>query len=125
MKKKDWILVCGVLALAFFCWLVPRGLGLFAKPGENVLKISVKGELYGIYSMQENQIIKIGNTNICEIKENKVIMLQAECPDHLCMHQGPIDTQGETIVCLPNRVVLEVAAKDKVAGASQIDSIVK
>ena len=35
-------------------------------------------------------------------------MKEADCPDHLCMKQGEISHKGETIVCLPNRVVIEV-----------------
>lgn len=123
MKKRDFFLIAIVLILAGICWLIPRAMGLFAKPGETVLNISVDGQLYGIYAMTENQTIKIQDTNICEIKDGEVNMTQAECPDHLCMHQGPVRMQGETIVCLPNRVVLEISAKD--SDENQIDSLVQ
>lgn len=125
MKKRDFFLVITVLVLAGICWLIPRGMGIFAGPGENILKISVKGEEYGTYSMTENQTIEINDTNVCEIKDGKVNMIQAECPDQLCMHQGPVKTQGETIVCLPNRVVLEISAKGGTKDENQIDSLVQ
>lgn len=125
MKKRDFFLIAAVLILAGICWLIPRGMGFFAKPGETVLKVTVKGDLYGTYSMVENQKIEINDTNICEIKNGKVNMIQAECPDHLCMHQGPVKTQGETIVCLPNRVVLEISARDGSRDEDQIDSLVQ
>ena len=35
-------------------------------------------------------------------------MTEADCPDHLCMKQKKISKKGGTIVCLPNRVVLEI-----------------
>lgn len=108
MKKKDLILICSVLVLAAAFWLIPRAVGIFGNSEAQKLRITVSGKEYGVYSLDEDQVIKIGDTNVCEIKDNKVTMISAECPDQLCIHQGPIRLQGETIVCLPNKVVLEV-----------------
>ena len=108
MKKKDLILICSVLVLAAAFWLVPRAVGLFGNSKEQKLRITVSGEEYGTYSLEEDQVIKVGDTNICEIKDKKVSMLSADCPDQLCIHQRTIQLQGETIVCLPNKVVLEI-----------------
>lgn len=108
MKKKDLILICSVLVLAAAFWLVPRAVGLFGNSKEQKLRITVSGEEYGTYSLEEDQVIKVGDTNICEIKDKKVSMISADCPDQLCIHQRTIQLQGETIVCLPNKVVLEI-----------------
>ena len=35
-------------------------------------------------------------------------MISADCPDKLCVNQHAISSNGETIVCLPNKVVVEV-----------------
>lgn len=108
MKKKDLILICSVLVLAVAFWLVPRAVGLFGNSKEQKLRITVSGEEYGTYSLEKDQVIKVGDTNICEIKDKKVSMISADCPDQLCIHQRTIQLQGETIVCLPNKVVLEI-----------------
>ena len=108
MKKKDLILICSVLVLAAAFWLVPRAVGFFGNSKEQKLRITVSGEEYGTYSLEEDQVIKVGDTNVCEIKDKKVSMISAECPDQLCIHQRTIQLQGETIVCLPNKVVLEI-----------------
>ena len=108
MKKKDLILICSVLVLAAAFWLVPRAVGLFGNSKEQKLRITVSGEEYGSYSLEEDQVIKVGDTNVCEIKDKKVSMITADCPDQLCIHQRTIQLQGETIVCLPNKVVLEI-----------------
>lgn len=52
-------------------------------------------------------MIKINDTNVCEIKNGEVRMTDADCPDHLCMKQKAVDSTGGTIVCLPNKVVIE------------------
>lgn len=108
MKKKDLILICSMLVLAAAFWLVPRAVGFFGNSKEQKLRITVSGEEYGTYSLEEDQVIKVGDTNVCEIKDKKVSMISAECPDQLCIHQRTIQLQGETIVCLPNKVVLEI-----------------
>ena len=108
MKKKDLILICSVLVLAAAFWLVPRAVGLFGNSKEQKLRNTVSGEEYGSYSLEEDQVIKVGDTNVCEIKDKKVSMISADCPDQLCIHQRTIQLQGETIVCLPNKVVLEI-----------------
>jgi hypothetical protein len=68
----------------------------------------VDGKEFGTYSLGEDQVIEINDTNTCEIKDGEVRMTKATCPDHLCIdQQGPVTDQGGMIVCLPNRVVIE------------------
>ena len=122
MKKRDFILIGAVLVLAFLCWFVPRAAGIFAGEDASRVRITVGGEEYGTYNLSEDQIIEINDTNVCEIKDGEVNMIQADCPDQLCIHQGPIHIQGETIVCLPNRVVVEITGNDK---DEQLDGVVQ
>ena len=65
------------------------------------------GEVYGTYSLAKDQVIRINDTNVCEIKNGEIHMTDANCPDHLCMKQKAVDSTGGTIVCLPNKVVIE------------------
>jgi hypothetical protein len=47
-----------------------------------------------------------GNTVL--IKNGSVMMKKAECPDKLCVKQGEIHNKGEAIICLPNKVIIEI-----------------
>ena len=80
---------------------------------KGMLKITVDGEQYGTYSLSKDRTIEINDTNVCEIKDGKVTMTEADCPDKLCVHQKAISTKGGTIVCLPNKVVLEIDSSEK------------
>ncbi len=73
----------------------------------NAIRITVGNEEYGVYSLEEDQIIEVGSTNVVEIKNGQAVMAHAECPDQLCMSMGPIDSPYDLIVCLPNLVVVE------------------
>lgn len=50
---------------------------------------------------------KIGEC-IMVIEDGKVYMQEADCPNQICVHHTPISHRGETIVCLPNRIVIEI-----------------
>lgn len=104
LKKKEIIFIGGILVVALGLW---GGMSLADKGAHASIRITVDGEEYGTYSLSRDQTIKINDTNVCEIKDGKVRMISAECPDHLCMKQKAIDEKGGTIVCLPNKVVIE------------------
>ena len=117
MKKHDFLLVGIVLAAALLFFLVRN---MLIEPG-NVLEITVDGEAYGTYSLQEDQTIEIGDGNICRIEGGEVSMIWADCPDQLCVHQKAISRNHESIICLPNQVVAEVES----AESSEYDAVVQ
>ena len=104
MKKKEILFIGGILVLALVLW---AGISFFYKGQYGSITITVDGEEYGTYSLGKDQTISINDTNVCEIKDGQARMISAQCPDHLCMKQKAIDEKGGTIVCLPNKVVIE------------------
>ena len=75
------------------------------------MKVTVDGEVYGTYSLAENQTVKIQTghgTNVLVIENGSVHMEEADCPDGYCKRQGTISRVNETIVCLPHKLVAEV-----------------
>ena len=113
MKKKEILFILGILGFSILLW----GITALMRKGEYpTIRIIVDGEKYGTYNLDEDQVIAIGDTNVCEIRDGKVTMTEATCPDKLCMHQKAIDETGGTIICLPNKVVIE---GEKAAGSSQ------
>lgn len=45
-----------------------------------------------------------------EIEGGRVRMVDSACPDKLCVRTGWISRPGQSIVCLPNRVVIEIVS---------------
>ena len=58
----------------------------------------------------EQRIILDGNVGKCVlvIRNGEAYMEEADCPNQICVHHAPIRYKGETIVCLPNRIIIEV-----------------
>ena len=50
---------------------------------------------------------KVGEC-ILIIKDGEAYMQEADCPNQICVHHSPVSHKGETIVCLPNRVIIEI-----------------
>ena len=54
-----------------------------------------------------------GGTNELVIADGQVWLEQASCPDKLCVHQGKIQYAGQSIICLPNQVTLQLYSRDE------------
>ena len=104
LKKKEILFILGILTAAALLW---AGTKLLNSGSLSTVRITVAGKEYGTYSLSKDQVISIGDTNRCEIKDGEIKMIWADCPDHLCMNQHAIGKNGGTIVCLPNKVVIE------------------
>lgn len=51
--------------------------------------------------------------NLVEIGDEEVRVIEASCPDKVDVKQGFISKIGESIICLPNRMVIEIKGVEK------------
>ena len=116
--KNDLCLILGLLVLAGALWL---GIRLTREAGGEAV-VTVAGREVGRYSLAEEREVPIesdGGRNLLVIREGAAAITEADCPDKICVHTGEIQYTGETIVCLPHQVVVEI-----VGGAdSGIDTV--
>lgn len=112
--KKEILLLVIIFVAAVIGYFVFQKMQ--STPGGQV-KVTVDGSVYGTYDLhttgEKAQKIEIKNaegtvTNTLVIENGKADMISADCPDKLCVNQPAISSNGETIVCLPNKVVVEV-----------------
>ena len=106
ITRKEIILFGAVLVLCLALILIRRQRGSGNPAG--AVRISAGDVLIGEYPLDEDRTIPIGDTNVCRIENGQAFMLEASCPDGLCMRDfPPIGPAGGMIVCLPNKVVME------------------
>lgn len=118
MKKRDFIVIFCIIVLAGISFIAIK---MMEKTGEKVVIYQDKKQ-YKTVSLYKNQIIEIPANkghNIVKIQDGKAEMIEASCPDQICVHHRKISNTGETIVCLPNKVVVEIVGKTK----RKLDSI--
>ena len=108
--RNDIILILCILLIASIGVLY---LFVFRDKGDTV-KITVNGQIYGAYSLNQDKVIEIcqgednKTINRVIISDGKVRMEYATCPDGICVDHSPIYRDGESIVCLPQKVVVTV-----------------
>lgn len=113
MKKTRIIII--IITLIFAAALA-GSLLIFRKPQGNAVNIRSGGELLCTIDLSESadcefDIEWCGGVNTIEIKDHKIHVKEASCPDGICIKTGFIGGETDTapIVCLPNRLVIEPA----------------
>ena len=105
MKKRDFILIGVVLCVALTLF------GVFSLTKEEGAYVTVRigGNDVAQYSLSKNGEYSLnGGTNILKIEDGTAYLTDADCPDHLCVKQGKVNKNGETITCLPNKLTVTV-----------------
>ncbi|MDO4312740.1 MAG: NusG domain II-containing protein [Eubacteriales bacterium] len=109
VKKKDLVLIIIIICVALCAYLSHQ---LLKETGAGDVIVKVDGEITGTYDLNEDQEISINNgSNLLEIKNGRANMIEADCPDRLCVHQKAISASGENIICLPNKIIVEIKSK--------------
>ena len=103
MKKGDFIIIGSVVS-AFVLSVVM--LLSFSKQGSQVV-IKQNNQVIYKKSISQNQMVDTG-TNKVIIQDGVVYMEHSNCKNQICKKTGQISKKGETIVCLPNKVIVEI-----------------
>lgn len=120
-KQKILLIVCFFI---FFSGLAGSVLVLLTPRGTQVNIVQDGTVLYTIdLTTAQDQTLEIeykGRTNIVQIKNGRIHMLEAECPDQTCVHMGWLDSGFMPIVCLPNHLSIEYAGS-----GDDIDAVIR
>ena len=115
IKKADIVLLIIILAVG-----IPLSvLSLTAGTAGDKVQISADGEVYGIYPLDMDREIEVtedGHTNHITIKDGQVSMSYSTCLNQICVNTGAISETKDAIVCLPNRVVVEIISSGECKG---------
>lgn len=120
MKKADLIIYAAVLLIAaasFLIWKTTHSI-----PGKQVT-VTVDGREYARFSLDHDckELIDgyAGGRLTLIISEGEVHVEDSTCPDLICVKHSPVSHAGETIICLPNRIVITVTSDE----TDEIDAI--
>lgn len=121
LKPGDLIII-PLLILLSFTPLVIFGLQQHAQKDTAVTYqavLKVDGKEIKTFNLTEGKkkytykyTAKNGDYNLIEVDGSRIHVAKADCKDQLCVRQGWIEKAGQTIVCLPHKLVIEVQASD-------------
>lgn len=122
MKKNDIVLLVFYIAMtiAMTCYVVQDKLNATA----DQIEVYSDGKVVKSIPLPANDQsfeIKNDHGHILVVIENGVVRVtEADCRDQVCVHTKAIDQGGEMIVCLPNKIYVEIKKKK---AENQVDAL--
>ncbi len=117
MKSKTWALIIGVIALLCGVLSIPL---LLPGAAAGQAQITSGGIVIATVSLDQDQEFTVpapkGGSNTVTVKDGRIAVTAASCPDHYCMKRGFGDS-GAQIVCLPNGLVISFLGESEIDGA--------
>jgi hypothetical protein len=78
------------------------------------------GKLFQRLKLDKDQEVVLFNGKmLLELKDGRLRVKESDCPRRICLHTGWIQHPGETIVCVPNKMVIEINA----SGSPRVDAV--
>lgn len=122
--KHDILLIVSLCLLGL---LISVWVFFPSSSGEDILEVRINGKTHATFPLTHNLTKTIttdnGNTNQFQIQDAHVQMIHSNCNDYTCMKTKKISKAGETIVCLPHRLVLAIVSNDN--KSSKPDAVVQ
>ncbi len=116
MKKHDAIFLCLILGIACAIFLYQR---FILEPDvSGVVVVERDGSVSERYPLSVDREVLLSSdlgSNTLTIKDGKASVSEADCPDRICMKQGTIDKNGQSIICLPHRLVIRIESGEEAA----------
>ena len=108
MKYKGLIII---IAAIFVVGIIDSAVVLTA-PAKDVVRVISGGEVVRTIDLRtaEDAVFDVeyqGHVNTVEIKDHRIRVKSADCPDLTCVDMGWLKSSAAPIVCLPHHLVIE------------------
>lgn len=130
MKKGDYLVILIILLISSSMFYINKG--KMVENNNKYILVKVNGKEYSRYEINnknKNKRFKIKTKygeNEIEILEDGVVMRESSCKDKICIHMGTIKNVKESIICLPNRLIITIENKERDKEKnSQVDVVVQ
>ena len=115
MSVWDIVVIAAICIAALLIALIPlfaQNEGSFVKvtAGLSAESVLLPLEEDGLHTFESN-----GHALTIEIKEGSVSVIDATCPDRVCISSGRISRGGEIIVCVPSMITIEILSENEEA----------
>ncbi len=123
MKKGDIILIIGIIVFSISSIFYIKNF-LITDTDNSLASIQVNGKEVETIDLNNFEGTMEFETeygfNIISVEDGKIRISKSDCPDQICVLQGNVHKSGETIVCLPNKFVIEIKGD---SSENEIDTI--
>ena len=105
--RRDIAVIVGILLVAAAAW----GVMALCAAGGNTAVVRVNGAEWARYPLSkdgEYAVETVYGRNLVTVKDGRVSVTDADCPDKICVATRAASRVGETILCLPHRLSVTV-----------------
>lgn len=113
LKKFDIVIIILLIVFSFTPYLI------FSKTwaksySSTYANITISGKLYESINLSSSNyeeplvITTPHGKNTISIKDNTIKIVEADCHDELCVKQGDISKVGQSLICLPHKLIIEI-----------------
>lgn len=97
------ILLLGVTAFILLFSLKNDGTtAIISVDGKSVAEIELTVSQNKTFSVSEAENITF------EVNNGRIRVVDSDCPDKICCNTGFISKSGESIICMPNKMIVEI-----------------
>lgn len=117
MIKKGDVVIIACLCVICVLLFIPS----FASSEDNTAYIYLDGELFeqiSMNSVSKDYTLSVGGCEL-QISSDGIEFISSSCPDKLCIKKGKLTRSGDTMACVPNKVVVSIKSESK----NQIDAV--
>lgn len=85
------------------------------KDGSLYAEIMLDGRIFATLSLTDEVTLPVSygdGTNVIVIQNGSICVREADCPTGVCVSTGEISRAGESIVCIPHRLVITVRSRE-------------
>ncbi|MDR1412970.1 MAG: NusG domain II-containing protein [Actinomycetes bacterium] len=107
VRKNDLVLFGGLLLVGIVLFAAVN----FAKTGGAQVDVHYDGAVVASYPLDTDREVDLtyNGHNLLKIEKGRATVIDADCPELLCTKQRAISKEGESIVCLPHKLVITVS----------------
>ena len=110
MKAKAVLFLLLAAVAASAAWLLLRD-GDTDAPTARILRDGVLLEEIDLDQVDEPRSLVLedeSGSNTVTVEKGRICILEADCPDQICVNQGWISDSTIPIVCLPHKLMIEI-----------------
>ena len=126
-KSKKPVIAVGILCALIFIGGIAGSWYVLNRETGQMVEVLQGGEVIYTFDMSkvEDQEIEVlnddGGRNVILIQDGRICVSEANCPDHICMEQGWLDS-AVPIVCLPNQLTIQFADVEEETGLDAVSN---
>ena len=117
IKKSKYFKPMDIATIVVMLIMLVALLVLVFMPKGSKVVIRVDGKILYEYSLMEDREILVqideNNYNVVVIENGEVYISKATCKNKVCVETGKISKVGETIACLPNKLIVEIVGNNR------------